>query len=143
MFTIKSKWQVESLRYTMQELFDKFTQIMNTSITIACSKLQRNEMTNGSYKHHIIWEKEVWSKLPLVLICCYSLYHSLSLVVPLVVTHCPLRCHLLYKLLSLVTRCITRLFFYKRSVFSYETRFLNQMKDFKCETRFIDIDLNM
>ena len=47
-------------------------------------------MTNGSYKHHIIWEKEVWSKLPLVLICCYSLYHSLSLVVPLVVTHCHL-----------------------------------------------------
>ena len=42
----------------------------------------------------------------------HSAYHSLSLVVPLVV----IRCHSLYHLLSLVVaRCTTRLSFYKRS----------------------------
>ena len=48
---------------------------------------------------------------------CHSLYHSLSLVVPLVV----ICCHSLYYSLSLVvTRCTTRLPFYKRSFKSME-----------------------
>ena len=49
---------------------------------------------------------------------CHSLYHSLSLVVPLVVTHCTTRCHSLsfvvpltvircHSLPFVVTRCIT------------------------------------
>ena len=73
-------------------------------------------MKNGSYQHHIIWKKKVWPKLPPVVIprlsmspvatrcttCCHSLslvvplvvtrFHSLSDVVPLVVT----RCHSMY-----------------------------------------------
>ena len=54
---------------------------------------------------------------------CHSLYHSLSLVVPLavirclslsfVVTRCTTRCHLLS---LVVTRCTIRLSFYKRSL---------------------------
>ena len=53
---------------------------------------------------------------------CHSLYHSLSLVVPLVVirchslsfvvTRCTTRCH---SLSFVVTRCTTRLSFHKRS----------------------------
>ena len=50
---------------------------------------------------------------------CHSLYHSLSLVVPLVVTRCTTRCHFLsfvvpltvircHSLPFVVTRCITR-----------------------------------
>ena len=46
-------------------------------------------------------------------LCCQSLYHSLSFVVPLVVTHCTTCCHSFYHSLSLVvplvvTRCTTR-----------------------------------
>ena len=89
-------------------------------------------MKNGSYQHHIIWKKEVWPKLPLVVTSrhsmppvvtrCHPLYHSLSLVVtrchslslvvPLVVTRChslslfvplvAIRYHSLYHSLSLV-----------------------------------------
>ena len=53
-FIIKSKQLVESLRNTAIALFDKFTQILNTYITTACSNLWHNEMKNGSYQHHII-----------------------------------------------------------------------------------------
>ena len=50
--------------------------------------------------------------LSLIVICC----HPLALVVPLAVIRCTTRCHLFYHLLSfVVTRCITRLSFYKRS----------------------------
>ena len=81
---------------------------MNTFITTICSNLWRNEMKNGSYQHHIIWKKEVWPKLPLVVTsrhsmppvvtCCHSLYHLLSFGVT--------RCHLLYHSLSFVViRC--------------------------------------
>ena len=69
--------------------------------------------------------------LSLVVILCHSLYHSLSLVVPLVVTRCttlshslsldvPLvdtRCH---SLSLVITRCTTRLSFYKRSNLNLE-----------------------
>ena len=66
--------------------------------------------------------------LPLVVILCHSLYHSLSLVA----TRCTARCHSLYHSLSfdvtlchslsivvplVVIRCTTRLSFYKRSLF--------------------------
>ena len=55
--------------------------------------------------------------LSLVVIGCHLLFHSLSLVVPLVV----ICCHSLYYSLSLVvTRCTTRLPFYKRSFKSME-----------------------
>ena len=91
---IKSKQLVESLRNTTIVFFDKFTQILNTSITTACSNLWRNEMKNGSYQHHINWKKEVWPKLPLVL----TSRHSMSLFVACFTT----RCHSLYHLLSLV-----------------------------------------
>ena len=79
-------------------------------------------MKNGSYQHHIIWKKEVWPKLPLIVTSrhsmppvvtrCHSLYHLLSFVVT--------RCHLLYHSLSLfvplaVTRCTTR--YYSLSLF--------------------------
>ena len=57
---------------------------------------------------------------------CHSLYHSLSLVEPLVVirchlfssvvTRCTTRCH---SLSPVVTGCITRLSFYKRSCTSF------------------------
>ena len=50
--------------------------------------------------------------LSFVVTRCLLLYHLLSLVAPLVV----IRCHSLYHSSSLVvTRCITRLSFYKRS----------------------------
>ena len=50
--------------------------------------------------------------LSLIVIRCHSFYHSLSLVVLIVVTCC----HLLYHSLSFViTRCTTCLSFYKRS----------------------------
>ena len=57
--------------------------------------------------------------MSLVVICCtthcHSLYHSLSFVVPLVI----IRCHSLYhSSLLVVTRCTTRLSFYKRSRYS-------------------------
>ena len=51
----------------------------------------------------------LYNSLSLVVIRCHSLYHSLPLFVPLVVT----RCH---SLSLVVTRCTTRLSFYKRSV---------------------------
>ena len=72
-------------------------------------------MKSGSYQHHVIWKKEVWPKLLLIVTSrhsmppvatrCHSLYHLLSFVVT--------RCHLLYHSLSLfvplaVTRCTTR-----------------------------------
>ena len=73
---------------------------------------------------------EKWPKWPLVVSC----YHSLSLVVPLIVVRCHLlsfvvylvvslaltRCHSFYHLLSLVvTRCITCLSYYKQSSLSH------------------------
>ena len=52
--------------------------------------------------------------VPLVAIRCHSMYHLLPLNVPLVVS----RYHLMYHSLSLVTtRCTIRLSLYKRSVF--------------------------
>ena len=57
-----------------------------------------------------------YHSLSLVVALCHPLYHSLSLVVPLAVTRCP-------SLSLVVTRCTTRLSFYKRSLvpasFSY------------------------
>ena len=52
-------------------------------------------------------------KPKITLICFHSLHHSLSFVVPLVVTHCTTCCHSFYHSLSLVvplvvTRCTTR-----------------------------------
>ena len=86
----------------------------------------------------LIWKKEKLAEmvtrchsLSLVLICC----HSLSFVIPLVVTRChslssvvtcyTTRCHslyhsLYYSLSLVVTRCTTRLPFYKRSFKSME-----------------------
>ena len=70
--------------------------------------------------------------LSFVVISCHLLYHSLSLVVSFVVICCTTRYHLLYHYLSFVvplaviryhslsfdvTRCTTRLSFYKRSLF--------------------------
>ena len=56
--------------------------------------------------------------VPLVVTRCTTRCHSLSFVVPLVVIGCrslSFRCHLFYHSLSLfVTRCTTRLAFYKR-----------------------------
>ena len=62
---------------------------------------------------------------------CHSLYHSLSLVVPLVVirchllsfvvTRCTTRCH---SLSLVVTRCTARLSFYKRSDLIYYTEIM-------------------
>ena len=60
--------------------------------------------------------------LSLFVIRCHLLYHSLSLVVyslSLVV----IRCHFLYQSLSLVvTRCTTRLSFYKRSIRTHRSK---------------------
>ena len=54
--------------------------------------------------------------VPLVITCCTTRCHSLSLVVPLVV----IRCHSLHHSLPFVaTRCITRLSFCKRSFCKY------------------------
>ena len=55
--------------------------------------------------------------LSFVVIRCHLLYHSLSLVVPLLVIRCTTRCHSLSLVVFDVTRCTTRLFFYKRSLF--------------------------
>ena len=87
-FTIKSKLHVESLRYTMKELFDIFTKTMNTSITSITGVM--------AHTNTILFGKSKFGRN------YHSLYHSLSLVVPLANTHCHARCHLLYKLLSLV-----------------------------------------
>ena len=52
--------------------------------------------------------------LPLfVVTCCTTRCHSLSLIVALVVSGCTTRCH---SLSLFVTRCTTRLSFYKRSI---------------------------
>ena len=59
--------------------------------------------------------------IPLVvtrcIIRCHLLYHSIPLVVPLLVICCTTRCHSLSLVVFDVTRCTTRLSFYKRSLF--------------------------
>ena len=86
-------------------------------------------MKNGSYQHHIIWKKEVWTKLPLVVssrhsmlpavtrcrlfnhllsfvvTCCHLVYHSLSLVV---IRYYSLSLVVPLVVPLVVTRCTTR-----------------------------------
>ena len=62
--------------------------------------------------------------LPSVVIRCHSLYHSLSFVVYHSLSFAVIRCHSLYQTLpTVVTRCTTRLSFYKRSPKTWNLRY--------------------
>ena len=74
-------------------------------------------MLSGSLP--LIWKKEMVTRyhslslvVTLVITRCHSLYHSLSFVVTCCTTRCTTRCH---SLSLVVTRCTTSLSFYKRS----------------------------
>ena len=90
-----SIWHLKSLHFTCSHLFV----YVSSHIAICC--------------YLLLFAIPCFHLLLLFFISCYSLYHSLWFITPLVIIHC----HSLYHSLSLViTLCTTLLTFYKRSL---------------------------